>query len=237
MIFYICWRQMKATSQCFFFSPHERESKSMFPSACWFCCDVFFGFGLGFLLFGSFLVFCFFSGIAFTRCITDILFGITCPPLLWSSSQARLVREPLHKAFAMQLWCSLHQVRNHTVWEMPLLQNAAEVLLLWCTPVPWAVTAFAAASAHYLSVNAMSRLCSVCQYFKVKSGKICLSNRQKDRKQDGHVFKVSDWGSEICFQFPDLSKTFCTISNKLLNLSGISSPAMKWEIISSCLEE
>lgn len=36
------------------------------------------------------------------------------------------------------------------------------------------------------------RLYSVCQYFKVKSGKIGLSNRQKDRNQDGHVFKVLD---------------------------------------------
>lgn len=216
----------------------ERTRGTTFPSACWFC-DVFFGLGLGFFegfCCWVFLIFCVFSGMAFTRCVTDILFGISLA-LLWSISQAHLVREPLRKAFAMQLWCSLHQVRNHIVWAMPLLQNAAETLLLWCTSVPWAVTAFAAASAHYLSVNAMSRLCSLCQYFKVKSGKICLSNRQKDRNQDEHVFKVSDWGSEICFQFPDLSKTFRTISNKLLNLLGISSPAMKWGIISSCLEE
>lgn len=63
----------------------------------------------------------------------------------------------------------------------------------------WAVTAFAAAirpdafaCARYCKMNAMSRLCSVRQYFKVKSGKIGLNNRQKDRNQDGHVFKVLD---------------------------------------------
>lgn len=91
-------------------------------------------------------------------------------------------------------------VRTRMVWDMPLFQNAAEFLLLGCTSVLWAVPAFAAAaiqpatfpSAHYLKTNAMSRLHSVCRHFKVKSGKIGLSNRQKDRNQDRHVFKVSD---------------------------------------------
>lgn len=48
-------------------------------------------------------------------------------------------------------------------------------------------------------------------------------------------YQTEAW--KIWFQFLDLSKTLCAISDKLLNLLGISSSAIKWRIISSCLEE
>lgn len=50
------------------------------------------------------------------------------------------------------------------VWDMSLFQNAAEILLVGCTCVVWAVAALAAAippaasgSARCLKTNAMSR--------------------------------------------------------------------------------
>jgi len=71
----------------------------MIPPVCWFCFDYFFGFGSGFLSLG----FWFFSGMLFTRHITEILFGIKCPFHLFSSNEARLIREPVYSAFGMQL--------------------------------------------------------------------------------------------------------------------------------------
>lgn len=168
----------------------RRERKTLLPPACWFPCDRHKPnpkppFWVAFCLFVGFC--CLFAcSMRPTRCVIEIFFDIKCPFHFSSSSQACLIRE---RTFGMQLWWNL------MVQDIPLPKFCFFVhpCALDCHSVCCCYPT-SHITAPYPKMNARSRPCSVCEYFKVKSGKIGSSNRQRDRNQDGQVFKVSGWG-------------------------------------------